>query len=162
MKLDEMFKKYPENLIGFRINADVKVIDFWLDPTWSILEEHVPEEIKLKKQKVSEDTGFIYYIMFSDLFSFEEMYTVFSKIIEYNLDLQKKQELFSEKMTELKGLFGKLSYDELKQLSFDTPLSIMSGKRKGKRIEEPVVTEELNSQNNEVETEVVKNEEQNN
>ncbi len=157
-----MFKKYPENLIGFRINADVKVIDFWLDPTWSILEEHVPEEIKLKKQKVSEDTGFIYYIMFSDLFSFEEMYTVFSKIIEYNLDLQKKQELFSEKMTELKGLFGKLSYDELKQLSFDTPLSIMSGKRKGKRIEEPVVTEELNSQNNEVETEVVKNEEQNN
>jgi hypothetical protein len=162
MKLDEMFKKYPENLIGFRINADVKVIDFWLDPTWSILEEHVPEEIKLKKQKVSEDTGFIYYIMFSDLFSFEEMYTVFSKIIEYNLDLQKKQELFSEKMTELKGLFGKLTYDELKQLSFDTPLSIMSGKRKGKRIEEPVVTEELNSQNNEVETEVVKNEEQNN
>ena len=162
MKLDEMFKKYPENLIGFRINADVKVIDFWLDPTWSILEEHVPEEIKLKKQKVSEDTGFIYYIMFSDLFSFEEMYTVFSKIIEYNLDLQKKQELFSEKMTELKGLFGKLSYDELKQLSFDTPLSIMSGKRKGKRIEEPVVTEELNTQNNEVETEVVKNEEQNN
>lgn len=157
-----MFKKYPENLIGFRINADVKVIDFWLDPTWSILEEHVPEEIKLKKQKVSEDTGFIYYIMFSDLFSFEEMYTVFSKIIEYNLDLQKKQELFSEKMTELKGLFGKLSYDELKQLSFDTPLSIMSGKRKGKRIEEPVVTEELNTQNNEVETEVVKNEEQNN
>ena len=157
-----MFKKYPENLIGFRINADVKVIDFWLDPTWSILEEHVPEEIKLKKQKVSEDTGFIYYIMFSDLFSFEEMYTVFSKIIEYNLDLQKKQELFSEKMTELKGLFGKLSYDELKQLSFDTPLSIMGGKRKGKRIEEPVVTEELNTQNNEVETEVVKNEEQNN
>jgi hypothetical protein len=162
MKLDEMFKKYPENLIGFRINADVKVIDFWLDPTWSILEEHVPEEIKLKKQKVSEDTGFIYYIMFSDLFSFEEMYTVFSKIIEYNLDLQKKQELFSEKMTELKGLFGKLTYDELKQLSFDTPLSIMSGKRKGKRIEEPVVTEEPNPQNNEVETEVVKNEEQNN
>lgn len=157
-----MFKKYPENLIGFRINADVKVIDFWLDPTWSILEEHVPEEIKLKKQKVSEDTGFIYYIMFSDLFSFEEMYTIFSKIIEYNLDLQKKQELFSEKMTELKGLFGKLSYDELKQLSFDTPLSIMGGKKKGKRIEEPVVTEEPNAQNNEVETEIAKTEEQNN
>ena len=52
MKLDEMFKKYPDNLIGFRINANVRVIDFWLDPTWSILEEHVPEEIKLKKQKV--------------------------------------------------------------------------------------------------------------
>jgi len=161
MKLDEMFKKYPENLIGFRINADVKVIDFWLDPTWSILEEHVPEEIKLKKQKVSEDTGFIYYIMFSDLFSFEEMYTVFSKIIEYNLDLQKKQDLFSEKMTELKGLFGKLSYDELKQLSFDTPLSIMgSGKKRSKRVEEPIIEEpELNTENNEVEADAAKTEE---
>ena len=49
MKLDEMFKKYPDNLIGFRINADVKVIDFWLDPAWSILEDHIPEDIKLKK-----------------------------------------------------------------------------------------------------------------
>lgn len=162
MKLDEMFKKYPDNLIGFRINADVRVIDFWLDPTWSILEDHVPEEIKLKKQKISEDTGFIYYIMFSDLFTFEEMYTVFSKIIEYNLDLQKKQDLFSEKMTELKGLFGKLSYDELKQLSFDTPLSIMgSGKKRSKKVDEPIVEDtELNTENNETET--IKAEEQNN
>lgn len=162
MKLDEMFKKYPDNLIGFRVNADVKVIDFWLDPTWSILEHHVPEEIKLKKQKISEDTGFIYYIMFSDVFTFEEMYNIFSKIIEYNLDLQKKQDLFSEKMTELKGLFGKLSYDELKQLSFDTPLSIMnSGKKRSKKIDEPIVENtELNTENNQTET--AKTEEQNN
>ena len=162
MKLDEMFKKYPDNLIGFRINADVKVIDFWLDPAWSILEDHIPEEIKLKKQKISEDTGLIYYIMFSDLLTFEDMYGIFSKIIEYNLDLQKKQDLFSEKMTELKGLFGKLSYDELKQLSFDTPLSIMdTGINRSKKVEEPIIEEpKLNTENNE--TEIVKTEEQNN
>ena len=162
MKLDEMFKKYPDNLIGFRINADVKVIDFWLDPAWSILEDHIPEEIKLKKQKISEDTGLIYYIMFSDLLTFEDMYGIFSKIIEYNLDLQKKQDLFSEKMTELKGLFGKLSYDELKQLSFDTPLSIMdTGIKRSKKVEEPIIEEpKLNTENNE--TEIVKTEEQNN
>jgi hypothetical protein len=90
------------------------------------------------------------------------MYTVFSKIIEYNLDLQKKQDLFSEKMTELKGLFGKLSYDELKQLSFDTPLSIMgSGKKRSKKVDEPIVEDtELNTENNETET--IKVEEQNN
>jgi hypothetical protein len=161
MKLDEMFKKYPDNLIGFRINADVKVIDFWLDPAWSILEDHIPEDIKLKKQKISEDTGLIYYIMFSDLLTFEDMYGIFSKIIEYNLDLQKKQDLFSEKMTELKGLFGKLSYDELKQLSFDTPLSIMdTGIKRSKKVEEPIVEEpKLNTENNETET--VKTEEHN-
>jgi hypothetical protein len=160
--LELFFKKYPDNLIGFRINADVKVIDFWLDPAWSILEDHIPEEIKLKKQKISEDTGLIYYIMFSDLLTFEDMYGIFSKIIEYNLDLQKKQDLFSEKMTELKGLFGKLTYDELKQLSFDTPLSIMdTGIKRSKKVEEPIVEEpKLNTENNE--TEIVKTEEKNN
>ena len=87
------------------------------------------------------------------------MYTVFTNIIEYNLELQKKQDLFTEKMTELKGLFGKLSYDELKQLSFDTPLSIMGGgKKKNKKTEEPVVTDTTEEHNNEVETDTAKTE----
>jgi len=134
-----MFKKYPDNLIGFRIGGDVRIIDFWLDKEWSILDEHVPEEVQLKKQKISEETGDIYYIMFTNLYSFEELYTILTTIIEYNLDLQRKQELFTEKMTELKGLFGKLSYDELRQISFENPLSLTSPKKgKGKK-NEPVV-----------------------
>jgi hypothetical protein len=64
-------------------------------------------------------------------------------------------------MTELKGLFGKLSYDELKQLSFDTPLSIMGGgKKRSKKVEEPITEEpELNTENNEVEADIAKTEE---
>jgi len=134
-----MFKKYPDNLIGFRIGGDVRIIDFWLDKEWSILDEHVPEEVQLKKQKVSEETGDIYYIMFTNLYSFEELYTILTTIIEYNLDLQRKQELFTEKMTELKGLFGKLSYDELRQISFDNPLSLTSPKKSKVKKNEPVV-----------------------
>lgn len=131
-----MFKKYPDNLIGFRFGGDVKIIDFWLDSEWSILDEHVPEEVQLKKQKVSEETGDIYYIMFTNLYNFEELYTILTTIIEYNLDLQRKQELFTEKMSELKGLFGKLSYEELKQISFENPLSLTSPKKnKGKKNE---------------------------
>lgn len=141
MRIDEMFKKYPDNLIGFRIGGDVKIIDFWLDSEWPILDEHVPEEVQLKKQKVSEETGDIYYIMFTNLYNFEELYTILSTIIEYNLDLQRKQELFTEKMTELKGLFGKLSYDELKQISFENPLSLTPPKKgKGKKNEPELAT----------------------
>ena len=66
MKIDDMFKQYPENLIGFRVGGGIKIIDFWLDPNWQILDEHVPEDVKIKKQKVSEDTGFVYYIMFCE------------------------------------------------------------------------------------------------
>lgn len=137
MNLDEMFKKYPDNLIGFRSGGDVRIIDFWLDKDWSILDEHVPEEVQLKKQKVSEETGDIYYIMFTGLYNFNELYTILTTIIEYNLDLQRKQELFTEKMTELKGLFGKLSYDELKQISFENPLSLGTPKKGKTKKNEP-------------------------
>ena len=137
-----MFKKYPDNLIGFRSGGDVRIIDFWLDKEWSILDEHVQEEVQLKKQKVSEETGDIYYIMFTNLYTFEELYTILSIIIEYNLDLQRKQDLFTEKMAELKGLFGKLSYDELRQISFENPLSLTSPKKNKGKKNEPMVEPE--------------------
>lgn len=138
-----MFEKYPENLIGFRLGGDIKIVDFWLDPNWQILDEHVPEDVKIKKQKVSEETGFVYYVMFSDKNSFEQLFNMLTNIIEYNLDLQRKQDLFTEKMGELKGLFNKLTYDELKQLSFDTPLSIIKGGgRKSRKLEQEQQLEE--------------------
>lgn len=137
MSIDEMFKKYPDNLIGFRTSGDVRVIDFWLDKDWSILDEHVPEETQLKKQKVSEETGDIYYVMFTGLYTFGELYTILTTIIDYNVDLQKKQDLFTEKMSELKGLFGKLSYDELKQISFENPLSLGTPKKGKPKKNEP-------------------------
>lgn len=138
MNIDEMFKKYPDNLIGFRSGGDVRIIDFWLDKDWSILDEHVPEEVQLKKQKVSEETGDIYYIMFTGLYNFNELYTILTTIIEYNLDLQKKQALFTEKMTELKNLFGQLSYDELKEISFENPLTLGAPKKSKNKKSEPV------------------------
>jgi hypothetical protein len=141
MNIDEMFKKYPDNLIGFRSGGDVRIIDFWLDKDWSILDEHVPEEVQLKKQKVSEETGDIYYIMFTGLYNFSELYTILTTIIEYNLDLQKKQELFTAKMTELKNLFGQLSYDELKEISFENPLTLGSPKKTKNKKTEPVKEE---------------------
>lgn len=75
--------------------------------------------------------------MFTGLYTFNELYTILTTIIEYNLDLQRKQELFTEKMTELKGLFGKLSYDELKQISFENPLSLGAPKRGKSKKNEP-------------------------
>ena len=142
MNIDEMFKKYPDNLIGFRSGGDVKIIDFWLDKDWSILDEHVPEEVQLKKQKVSDETGDIYYIMFTGLYNFVELYTILTTIIEYNLDLQRKQELFTAKMTELKNLFGQLSYEELKEISFENPLTLGAPKKAKNKKTDPVVKEE--------------------
>lgn len=159
ISIDEMFNKYPDNLIGFRTSGELRVIDFWLDKDWSILDEHVPEETQLKKQKVSEETGDIYYVMFTGLYSFSELYAILTTIIEYNIDLQKKQDLFTEKMSELKGLFGKLSYDELKQISFENPLSLGTPKKgkpkKNEPIPEPVEVVEEVEQDIQVDDQVI-------
>ena len=120
-----MFKNYPENLIGLRVNKGVNIIDYWLNPKWNILDEHIKEGVEVKKQKVSEETGFNYYVMYSQNFSLEELYNMFVEIIEHNVDLEKKQELFTQKISELKDIFGKLDYEELASLSFETPLSVL-------------------------------------
>ncbi len=130
-----MFNKYPNNIIGFRVNGVYKVLDFWLDPKWQILDDHVPESVQIKKQKISEETNMVYYTMLTQEEKFQTLFEMLIEVIEYNLDLQRKQDLFTEKMGELKNLFTSLSYDELKQLSFDTPLSIMTKGKKTKKSE---------------------------
>ena len=159
MKIDEMFNKYPTNIIGFRVNGAFKMLDFWLDPNWEILDEHVPESVQIKKQKVSEETGLVYYVMYAQEITFETLFDLLTEVIEYNVDLQRKQELFTQKMGELKGLFTKLSYDELTQLSFDTPMSITPVKKgRTKKSDQEIVTPTEDSTQPVLEEEVVENE----
>ena len=120
MSLDKMFSDYPENLIGFRRNKGVNIMDFWLNPKWSILDDSINEGVQIKKQKVSEETGMDYYIMYSQEHSLENLYKTLVEVIEYNIDLEKKQQLFTEKVTELKDIFSSLDYESLSSLSFDT------------------------------------------
>ncbi len=144
IKIDEHFEKYPQNIIGFRVNKATKIIDVWLNNTWDI--PKVPKDINVKKQKVSEETNSTYYIVYSDSLDFGILYDTVSSIIEHNLDIERKQNLFKDKLTELKNLFTTLSYDELKAIQFETPYSL--------RQQEPVqddvnfndsdVTEEVN------------------
>jgi hypothetical protein len=82
--------------------------------------------------------------MFTGLYNFVELYNILTMIIEYNLDLQRKQELFTAKMTELKTLFGQLSYEELKEISFENPLTLGSPKKsKGKKTEPLIKVEPI-------------------
>jgi hypothetical protein len=55
---------------------------------------------------------------------FGMLYEIVSSIIEYNLDIERKQNLFKDKLNELKNLFTTLSYEELKAIQFETPYSL--------------------------------------
>lgn len=122
IKIDEYFEKYPENIIGFRVNKSTKIIDVWLNSTWVVPKQ--PDGVVIKKQKTNEDATSTYYIVFSDIHDFGFLYESVSTIIEHNLDIERKQILFKDKLTELKNLFTSLPYEELKAIKFEAPYSL--------------------------------------
>jgi hypothetical protein len=144
IKIDEYFEKYPQNIIGFRVNKATKIIDVWLNNAWDIPKQS--KDVNVKKQKVSEDTNSTYYIVYSDSLDFGVLYDVVSGIIEHNLDIERKQNLFKDKLTELKTLFTTLSYDELKAIQFETPYSLRQQETAQDQIDfkDPEVTDEIN------------------
>jgi hypothetical protein len=120
MRIDELFEKYPNNIIGFRVNKTTKIIDFWLNNAWELKE--TSNTVAIKKQKDDEQNQRAYYIIYGDNVDFDLLFNELSSIIEYNLDIERKQQLFTKKMDELKNLFITLPYDDLKKLTFDTAL----------------------------------------
>ena len=119
MSIDELFKKYPDNIFGLRINSsEFKVIDFMIKKDWAIPEDKVSSETILKKQKDNDD-GTIYYILYSNTTTFVDLFNIVSNIIEYNHEIEKKQDLFAQKMNELKRIFLETEFNDLKTLKFD-------------------------------------------
>lgn len=115
MNIDDLFNKYPNIIFGFRLNNSIKVIDFLVKKDWVITPN--PESgYEVKQQKIEGDL--IYYIAYSAALSFTELFDRVSEMIEYNLDKEKKTELFNEKIQELKKMFLEGNYDDLRKLDF--------------------------------------------
>ena len=139
MKIDELFDKYPNNIIGFRINGKNKVVDFLVKSTWDVGEPEGKYTIQLMKEKAKTNGSleYSYYVIFSDTMDFSELFNHVSNIIQNNLDNEKKQSLFSEKINELKDLFLKSSYDDLRKLQIKVPTKL----KKTNNNEQPDVLE---------------------
>ncbi len=118
-EIDEYFEKYPENIIGFRVNKSMKIIDVWINNNWEIPKQ--PNGVTIAKQKNDESKNSSYYILYSESFSFIYLFDCVSNIIEHNLDIERKQNLFKDKLNELKNLFTTLTYDELRMIQIETP-----------------------------------------
>jgi hypothetical protein len=127
MTIDQLFSKYPKNIIGFRVNNTTRIIDFWFNNDWEFpkLDENQVVRYAIKKQKEDPNTNMTYYVMFSEMLTFEDLFTQLSSVIEYNLDIERKQKLFAQKMNDLKKLFVTLTYDELKDLDINSPMSLL-------------------------------------
>jgi hypothetical protein len=154
VKIDEYFEKYPENIIGFRVNKTTKIVDVWLNTTWVFPKQ--PDGVSVKKQKTSEDTIYTYYIIYSEIHDFGFLYESISNIIEHNLDIERKSILFKDRVTELKNLFTSLPYEELKAIKFEAPYTLRTQQTdadvdntlKNETIEQEVINEIKNEEDN--------------
>lgn len=118
MTIDELFNKYPKNIIGFRVNQKNKIIDFWFPVDWTINMKF--PDMEFIKHKTSTDGSLVYYTINStnETTTFMEVFHALETVLLYNINLAKKKQLFDEKIRMLKTKFDELDIDQLKRLSF--------------------------------------------
>lgn len=105
--IQEQLNEVLPYLKAVRFKDDYTIFDLTVKEGWSFLKDDVVE--------VSELEGDNMYIIYcqTDEKSVDTLYSYTNKIIKYNLDREKKQKLFKEKVEELRVLFSKNSYDDL-------------------------------------------------
>lgn len=124
MNIDSIFEKYPKNLIGFRVNDKIRIVDFWVDVNWEVYKkEEDSRSYDYKLVKHDDTKTRAYYVIFSQDMTHTELFSILSSMFEFNLDNEKKEKLYREKLIELKELFKNHSYDELQKIELTPPVS---------------------------------------
>ena len=100
-------------VIGIRYLEGTPLVDAVFKEGWT-----VPEDPKVKKVKGNDEMN--YFMLFSEIegIGLDELLAYVKKIIDINVEREKKHDLLREKVNELKEVFKKNSLDKLKRLKF--------------------------------------------
>ena len=98
-QIQEALNSLQPYLIGIRYLEGVALVDVVLKNGWSIIESNGIKAVK-------GDESMNYYMFFSDApnIGLDDLLTYVRKIINLNLDREKKQDLLNAKIVELKKL----------------------------------------------------------
>ena len=121
-------------------NIDIKMIQGWLivgmtyKKSWQILK---PLN-ELIEQRENDDR--IYYCAPMNQVDADDVFNSIRDTINYNIDMEKKVELFQVKVNELQNIFSELDYEELVTIEFK-----YKKKKKGntKKQNQKVIEEEI-------------------
>ena len=121
-------------------NIDIKMMQGWLivgmtyKKSWQILK---PLN-ELIEQRENDDR--IYYCAPLNQVDADDVFSSIRDTINYNIDMEKKVELFQIKVNELQNIFSELDYDELVTIEFK-----YKKKKKGntKKQNQKVIEEEI-------------------
>jgi len=91
-------------------------LDMKLPLKWKY--EYKNDNVKIMVQDQNETVNLVSFVTGANSEGYELVFTIAGKIIQSNLELEEKEKLFQQKITELKGLFASESLDTLKDIRF--------------------------------------------
>ncbi len=113
MKFQELFESLQPYVIGIRYLEGTPLLDVVFKEGWLI-----PEDKNIKQ--VQGDTGMNYCMLYSDVqgIGLDELFEYVKKVINSNIEREKKSDFLKVKFNELKEIFKKHSLNQLQNLKF--------------------------------------------
>jgi hypothetical protein len=103
---------------GIRVAEDYRIVEFNLKKTWVIPED---DDIDVEQKSTNDGNNILYNMFYTNSKTFDELLDyVENQIINYNLEIEQKEELLRMKVEELKRVFENKGLDELNSLKFIT------------------------------------------
>ena len=122
-------------------NIDIKMMQGWLivgmtyKKSWQILK---PLN-ELIEQRENDDR--IYYCAPMNQVDADDVFVSIRDTINYNIDMEKKVELFQIKVNELQNIFSELDYEELVTIEFKYKKKKKANKKQSQKAIEEEITE---------------------
>lgn len=105
-------RKYLKSII-FKNNQ--VLIEIFFKDSWKISDDI---DSKVEYGSINDRENSVVFFSKDKSVDIDEIIDEIGKVIRYNLDEEKKQALFKEKIDELKNIFSSSSYDKLVDLNF--------------------------------------------
>lgn len=103
---------------GIRVSDNFNITEFNIKKNWVIREE---EGMEIEQKQIKDSNDIVYTMIFSSSKTIDEILDyVQSNIINFNIEIEEKENLLKMKIEELKRVFEDKSLDELNNLKFIT------------------------------------------
>ena len=146
--------RIKENALYFRgmeMTNGILIIKVLYEDKWGV---YPNKEETIKVAKSNDTPNEWYYYGDFEVISFDEIFDLIEETVTMNINAAKKIELLNQKFEELKNIFATERLEKLETLYFAFNETTTKPKKKynrKKKVEEPIVTEEIV----EIQTEVI-------
>lgn len=116
--IEEKINNLKPYFRGLKLTDNYRIIELYIKKSWSFNEK---EEIQFQKKEVKDNSNMFYYMFYSDTKTFDQILDFIEiDVINYNLEIEEKENLLRAKVEELKRVFENKSLEELNKLKFTT------------------------------------------